>query len=175
MAARALAIVCLALALSPASAAPLKVAFGDGAASVTIEDRDWRYDSVSDGGLTYVCIRKDCPPATLLRLKREALTGAEALLDEPGLLRAWAGLKVDSSEGKFRTRSIRPAGRRSFGPVTGVELRLKVAGETAYESRLFWKPKGQIRYSVNFTTAQPVRGDILGRLQRAVIPTLELK
>ena len=170
------AALALCLSGATATAAPLKVPLPGGTASVTIDDTQWRRDSEEDGVVTYVCQRRDCPGATLLRLKREVLKGAEAELSEKELFETWNGLTVNSQEGGFTTKSIARARRKNVGAVRGVELRLAVKSSSgSYETRLFWVPQGHSRLSVNVITRQPVRGDILARLQRMVIPTLELK
>jgi hypothetical protein len=169
----------LILTLWPADADTRKTEFADGAAEIALDPAMWKYDSTDDGVLTFTCVRKDCPTATILRLKSKNFNADEEKLGRGELLAAWAKVIVSSTSGGTRLSSIVPARRMKFGAVEGVMLRLRAAETTgsaeSFESRLFWTPHAHKVINVNITTTEPVKGDILTRLQRATIPLLRLK
>lgn len=179
-------LVCLAgfFCASPvfATGAQAKIAhveFAEGAAAIDIDDAIWIYDSREDGAITYNCARSVCPVEVLLRLKARPLDRNEETFTRGQLLRLWSGLIIDTMSEGYRIGSIVRAQRMKFGAVEGVAQRLRTTGgahgKPSYETRLFWTPHSHKTIEVNFIAREPVQGELLTRLQRAVLPVLKLK
>ena len=154
------------------------VVFADGKAAIDIDDAIWIRDSDEDGTISYSCARSVCPVEVLLRLRSRPLDKNEETFTRARLLRLWTGLIVDARAEGSRIGSIVRARRIKLGAGDGVAQRLRVTagavGKPSFETRLFSTPHSHMTIEISLTSREPVKGDLLTRMQRTVLPMLKL-